>query len=67
MPSISFSGMCSANAIRLTDQPSSRASLNSSRLSPGELTTLKKITEQQGLTLPSALRAGFLRHAEHCG
>jgi hypothetical protein len=37
------------------------------RLSPDELTTLKKVAEQEGLTLPSALRAGFLRHAEHCG
>ena len=36
------------------------------RLSADELETLKRIAEQEGLTLPSALRAGFLRHAEHC-
>ena len=34
------------------------------RLSPDELTTLKKMAEQEGLTLPSALREGFLRHAK---
>ena len=37
------------------------------RLSSDELNTLKKIAEQEGLTLPSALRQGFLDHAEHCG
>jgi predicted DNA binding CopG/RHH family protein len=36
------------------------------RLSADELSTLKRIAAQEGLTLPSALREGFLRHAEHC-
>jgi hypothetical protein len=40
---------------------------NSVRLSTDELNTLKKIAEQEGLTLPPALRAGFPQYAENRG
>ena len=36
------------------------------RLSPEELSTLKAVAARDGLSLPSALREGFLRYAEHC-
>jgi hypothetical protein len=37
------------------------------RLSPDELAMLKNVAARDGLSLPSALREGFLHHAEHCG
>jgi len=33
------------------------------RLSPDELAMLKNVAARDGLSLPSALREGFLRHA----
>ena len=40
-----------------------REALVGVRLSPEELATLKAVADQDGLTLPSALREGFLQHA----
>jgi predicted DNA-binding protein len=37
------------------------------RLSPSELATLKAVAERTGQTLASALRDGFLRHADDMG
>ena len=49
------------------DYPRRREALVGVRLSPEELSTLKAVAARDGLSLPSALREGFLRHAEHCG
>ena len=40
-----------------------RQALVGVRLSPDELATLKTVAAREGLTLPGALRDGFLRHA----
>jgi hypothetical protein len=39
-----------------------RQALVGVRLSPEELATLKTVAAREGLTLPGALREGFLRH-----
>jgi hypothetical protein len=43
-----------------------REALVGVRLSPDELATLKTVAAREGLTLPAALREGFLRHAATC-
>jgi hypothetical protein len=40
-----------------------RQALVGVRLSPSELATLKAVAEHDGMTLPSALREGFLQQA----
>jgi hypothetical protein len=40
-----------------------REALVGVRLSPDELAIVKAVAERDGLTLPAALREGFLRHA----
>jgi hypothetical protein len=52
---------------RHRDYSRRREALVGVRLSPEELRTLKAVAARDGLSLPSALREGFLRHAEHCG
>jgi hypothetical protein len=52
---------------RPRDYSRRRQALVGVRLSPEELSTLKAIAAKKGLSLPSALRDGFLDHAEHCG
>lgn len=52
---------------RPRDYSRRREALVGVRLSPEELTTLRAVAARDGLSLPSALREGFLRHAEHCG
>jgi hypothetical protein len=54
---------CRQFTVRMLDLGLARLSV---RLSADELNTLKRIAAQEGLTLPSAMREGFLRHAEHC-
>jgi hypothetical protein len=44
-----------------------REALVGVRLSPEELATLKAVAAREGLTLPSALREGFLRHVASAG
>ena len=44
-----------------------RQALVGVRLSPDELATLKAEAARQGLTLPGALREGFLRYASGAG
>jgi hypothetical protein len=51
---------------RPRDYSRRREALVGVRLSPEELSTLKAVAARDGLSLPSALREGFLRYAEHC-
>jgi len=51
---------------RTRDYSRRREALVGVRLSPEELDTLKAVAAREGLTLPSALREGFLRHTRDC-